>query len=461
MKIQVLGLKNFRSFENAILTFSDYTVLRGPNRAGKTSVMLGLAWALTGANSLTTRDGKNWDHLIRRGAKGGMTTALSIEEFGHIERNRTKSSHKLLLPDLESVAASANQGILLDRLGVHMETLSVVLDPRPFVTREPGAQRDALTRTLRPPEIKVTDLMKKHGVQQILGVEHLTKLVKEFKEGRLRDMNAESRRLEKIQAPRPKWPFPGKEESDMRSAYEVAIAKRDELQALIGKLNEQASRYQEQLTKPGPEFQVLPKEEYQQKVDRLKHSRERVKDLESLKKEVGEKIAEAKKEANKLAGEKTELASRSVEVKAKLEALVDPVERPAADCPILKAHGEKIGNDRTQYQLEDDGLSKRFAEVAKQFQEADKEVRKLEEVETAIGDEMKTLGQQVVDLQREITNHNAQAAAAAAYYEQRQTREAIAGWNRKDQQGDRGGNQRPPHSQRGYLQSGPRLRADP
>ena len=423
MKINGLALKDFRGFEDSILRFSEYTVLRGPNQAGKTTIMLGLSWVLTGANSLTSRDGKNWDHLIRRESTNhGMGVACSIEEFGQIERTRgLKSSHRLLIPDVEATAAASTQPILLDRLGIHPETLSVILDPKPFVTRDVGAQRDALTRTLRPPEIQVTELMKKYKVNAIQGVEHLGNLIKEFKEVQLRALNTEAKRLAGMSVSRPTWPFPGKDETDMRSAYDVALSKREELIGLIAKIEQQGASCAEQLKQADPEFDVLPQEEYKQKVERLAQQRQLVEQLDKKKKNIAGGVAEFATSVDVYAKEKTQIAFDSTRLKHTLESLQAPVECSAPACPVLATHFKKTGEQREKLQQEYDVLQGRFPDVVAFHKDAEEQLATKKTMEAEIGRQLRNAGQQVVGLQRAIEHHDAQAAAAAAYAKTRRS----------------------------------------
>lgn len=428
MKLQALGLKNFRQHENIVLQFSDYTILRGPNMAGKTSIMLGISWALTGANSFTTRDGKNWEHLIRNGSDPRKITAtLSIEDFGHIERSRAAKGHQLLLPDATSVSATKNQSVLYERLGVHPEVLSVVLDPKPFIDRDASAQRDALTKALRPEKIEVTEAMKQHGITNIIGAEHLQAIIKEQKNDVLRALNAEARTLEKQRSDRqrPTWPFKGRTEEAIKRAYEEAVSKKEAAAALCTELRLKLLQVAEKLEADFQVFEILPDQERIQLAKLLDQARKEVTAADQLKNDLGKNITELYEKMKAATALTNELAGYGHGIEVELAGLVDPVECSAPECPVLQSHHMKTLGQKQN-------LSTRKDELEKQFIAASQESTRLNELNTTekanqqkAAATLKKWGASAVDLQQQLTNDETQRELKQVYDTERQSTEEL------------------------------------
>ena len=49
MKVSSIAIENFRSIENASLTFTDFNILIGQNNTGKTNFFEAVNWFYTGA----------------------------------------------------------------------------------------------------------------------------------------------------------------------------------------------------------------------------------------------------------------------------------------------------------------------------------------------------------------------------------------------------------------------------
>lgn len=428
MKLQALGLKNFRQHQDVVIQFSDYTILRGPNMAGKTSIMLGISWALTGANSFTARDGKNWEHLIRNGSDPRkITAALSIEDFGNIERSRATKSHQLLLPNATSVSATKNQSVLYERLGVHPEVLSVVLDPKPFIDRDASAQRDALTKALRPEKIEVTEAMKRHGITKIIGAEHLQAIIKEQKDEVLRALKAEARTLEK-QRPgrqRPTWPFKGRPEEAIKRAYEEAVSKKEGAAALCTELRLKLSQVTARLGEKPRFFDILPREEKRQLEKQLAQARTKVSDITTLKNEIVEKTTKLDEALKKATSRTTELAMYGHGVKVELAGLADPVECSAPECPVLQAHHVRSLDQKQK-------LLTRKAELKKQFIEASQNSTDLNELKVTEEASLKKAaasliksGEAAVDLQRQLKDDETSRELKQVYETERKSSEDL------------------------------------
>lgn len=217
MTIKKLQLQNFRSHANSTVDFApQLTALLGPTGAGKTSVLNAIAYTLAGACQFTSKDGKLAQHLINVTAEDQQfVTTVETDAFTVTKTRKARS-----------VLPSMAQAVILDRLGVSSDVLLALLDATPLLTRSPADQHAILCRLLPPPEIKLGRKATAAGVPPPVGIEHLDKLVKEMKEGKLRDLRREVR---DYRPEAPVWPLEGYTEADIEENFKGVMRERDKL----------------------------------------------------------------------------------------------------------------------------------------------------------------------------------------------------------------------------------------
>jgi DNA repair exonuclease SbcCD ATPase subunit len=228
MIIKTLTLKNFRSHADSVLDFEQVTILLGPTGTGKTSVIDSIAYALVGANQFTAKDGKNAQNLIRLGAENEKITVALLTDKADVTRTRTPKSVSLAVSGSNAATVPQNQAIIFERLGIGADALIALLDAKPLLSRTPADQHAILCRLLPPPEINLSQKLVSAGVPKPMGVEHLDKIIKEWKTEKLRDLNRERKQVEAAMNA-PKWPLEGYTEEDVAANMAAVMRDRDRL----------------------------------------------------------------------------------------------------------------------------------------------------------------------------------------------------------------------------------------
>ena len=111
MRISRLSLKNFRSHAETAFEFDRITILRGPNAAGKTTILHALEWLLTNrVAQVTDEAGRNSDRLMTTGATEFSISAdifepeIGEEDAGRITRNKSRNGMGIIVqaPDFST-----------------------------------------------------------------------------------------------------------------------------------------------------------------------------------------------------------------------------------------------------------------------------------------------------------------------------------------------------------------------
>jgi DNA repair exonuclease SbcCD ATPase subunit len=145
MKINNLELKNFRNHERSFLLFDRVNFIFGKNNQGKSTVKLGLEYALTGKNEYVT-NAASAKEQIRCGTPEAFVEA-ELEEMGTIKRTITPkgtdvelNSNKL--PDREVLKE------IEDIYGISYEPLNCIINGSKFLSMKPNEQKDFLFKLM-------------------------------------------------------------------------------------------------------------------------------------------------------------------------------------------------------------------------------------------------------------------------------------------------------------------------
>ncbi|MDD3654123.1 MAG: AAA family ATPase [Desulfotomaculaceae bacterium] len=143
MKANRIYLQNFRNHRLSDLGLGRVNIFLGRNNAGKSSVLAGLEWALTGCCSWTDRAGRGSGDLIKTGADSAM---VLVDLDGAGQAVRTVNPNGLAFGG--ETTALAAQAKLYERLGTCEEDLRAALNVGAFLSMSPAAQKTYLFSVL-------------------------------------------------------------------------------------------------------------------------------------------------------------------------------------------------------------------------------------------------------------------------------------------------------------------------
>lgn len=425
MYFQGLLLANFRGYADQMLKFGRYNQIRGENGSGKSTVLYGLTWAMLGECRITQKKGRNSDHLIRE----DQPEANVAVQFDGIAVQRSlprKGSGALLLSTSESTKIADNQPRILDAIGANAETVLALLDPTPFLQRSEEEQYSILLRVLRPPKITVSDLLKKWGVPQINGVQHLDELLKRFKDLNLRDANREQKQLSAIPISKPDWPRPGLKEDDITKGYKQACALREKLTGEHGGLAAELKIREADLAAPEMTFELLSPHMVTALEGDITTLRDQLATLAEEQRTVNAKKVELSRQIGEITTAKQEQASRSAVLKGELAGMAVPIECSADACPVIAEYTKRFSETRKK-------AEKELKLAEKKFLEASKEALNLQEEFDAVEAQLKEIHTAEIDLlpkktatERRLSRHEIQSQAKAQYEAQRPNKEQLA-----------------------------------
>ena len=145
MKICNLELRNFRNHEKSFLVFDRVNFIFGKNNQGKSTIKLGLEYALTGENEYVPNPASAKSQ-IRSGATEAFVEA-EVEEMGTIKRTITPkgtavelNSNKL--PDRELLKE------IEDIYNISYEPLNCIINSSKFLSMKADEQKDFLFRLM-------------------------------------------------------------------------------------------------------------------------------------------------------------------------------------------------------------------------------------------------------------------------------------------------------------------------
>jgi hypothetical protein len=338
VKIEAVGLRNFRGYKEVIAPLGPITMVRGENRAGKSTLQYGISWCLTGACSLTAIDGKNWEEPLRRkGSLEATVAACHVADIGsNVERHRVGKAHELFGVEQDNAKPAQVEPLLFKALGVSRETLLLLLDPRPFALRSPKEQRLLLTKLLRPAALRTPKEVKELGQDHIAGAADIQRLIKKWglNGGMLSELGRERRKLEAQQPEKPTWPLSGKTQREFEENYNGLLGKRDEAATQVGAIEQRIATIKEALAKPPPEFLILTGEKLQELLTeqkRLKEELDRAKEILATADTAYTNALLAQQKANTEKQTQMRLIHQAEKVLAE-----KPVECEADACPVLR-----------------------------------------------------------------------------------------------------------------------------
>jgi DNA repair exonuclease SbcCD ATPase subunit len=196
MRIKSQRLSQFKNHASSTIDYGDMTVLVGPAGSGKTSVLDALCLGLGGKNRLTDGRGAGAREQIRRGFNESKIE-LSIENGRpdplSVTRVQTDNRQSLLVPwgtDLKG-----KQALLLEKLGITNDALSVLLDPTLIADRDPEQIKEILLKVVRPTKIDVPKPAAEYGITEISSVPNLNEHLANIKDTAIRDLNRDIREL--------------------------------------------------------------------------------------------------------------------------------------------------------------------------------------------------------------------------------------------------------------------------
>lgn len=158
MQLKQLTLTNYRSHAGIAVELSPRsTLVAGPYGAGKTSLELAIAAALTGRNTLTDKRGGGLGEQARSGTTG-FDIELILEHNGNrYTYQRSKGpKHNLNVIGLNGKPPLTQlDGSRIDALDCRVETALAVMDPRPFLGRTLEEQRTEVSDVIQPSDASV------------------------------------------------------------------------------------------------------------------------------------------------------------------------------------------------------------------------------------------------------------------------------------------------------------------
>jgi DNA repair exonuclease SbcCD ATPase subunit len=145
MKITSISVKDFRSYEQAEIAFSQpLTIIRAPNGSGKTSLQQAVELSLTSRTDGTDPRGAGANAKIRNGAKKAFIEVLLETAKGSIELKTTYGPGKT---GRQQSISDPNFDQYLEK---NKERLSCVLNTRYFTSLKPKEQSDVLAGLVLP-----------------------------------------------------------------------------------------------------------------------------------------------------------------------------------------------------------------------------------------------------------------------------------------------------------------------
>jgi exonuclease SbcC len=142
MRIKKLVLKNFGSHKDTTLTFEDVvSVIIGPNRAGKSTVLQAVEMALTG--ECERYRGRNADQTeIFHGKESRFEIVMETSK-GTVKRGRSTESPYLYWQDASGKIAEV-EALMLRDIGCSKATISALFNTAAFLDMEPAQQREII-----------------------------------------------------------------------------------------------------------------------------------------------------------------------------------------------------------------------------------------------------------------------------------------------------------------------------
>lgn len=426
MTIQQIHLKNFRGFADTQIELGPYTILRGENGAGKSSILMALCWASTGVCRETHLNGSKWERLVSWGAENvGVKVSSDVTTWARSRgHGRGAAAHRLQMAGVDITSVEGVQGILYDRLGASEQILMALFDPLPIMDRDPQTQKVMISRVLKPDPIKVTPLMQKYAIENLASLEQIDKTVKELKEVTLRALNRELKTLQDKEFPKPVWPREGKTAAQLQAGYAQAKATRDELNRTIGGLEQRhqdltaklaTAAFSEPLTDEDAATLREQVAEFTAKIEQAdKQWIEANQALPALDKAVRDASAAMQK-------------NLSDQLKARAALVPKPVECGATECPVLiqfansDAAKTNAEHEATIERLEG-GYKKLDREHKKALKQAEQARAEATELARRLAADKGTLG----SCQVRLTAHDAAATSAQATAELEQVTTALA-----------------------------------
>lgn len=139
MRINRLYLQNFRNHRDTDVSLDTVNIFVGRNNAGKSSLLAGIEWALTGRCAWTDKAGRGAGDLIRSGAKS-VTALVDLAGVGPVVR--TLNPNGFTVKDETGVQAA--QAKLYHELSTDENALRVTLSASAYLTMSPAEQKNFL-----------------------------------------------------------------------------------------------------------------------------------------------------------------------------------------------------------------------------------------------------------------------------------------------------------------------------
>ena len=402
MIIKKIKLKNIRSYENLELEFPrGSTLLSGDIGSGKTSILLGLQFALFGL-----QPGQKGNAILKQG-KDEAYVSLDLEVDGNnlvLERTIKKSKSGGISQDTNIITINGAREEL-STSEMKNRVISILNYPGEFTKKSnllykftvytPQEEMKAIIE--ERPEVRLDTLRHIFGIDRYKRIQENADIflqkIKEsvkMKEVEIREINLLKERLireteEKISLAKEvtnlvveyNLVLKEKEEADEKVAsVQKTIEEKQRLDAEIGKEHVSLQAKQDLMVRMEKEISIMQK----QISEKLDFSPERIKEISSL-------LERHKKNLEELNNKYMLLNSEISVINSKKETVFQIREKIAAldSCPtcqqsVGKEHKDKIGK-RTQYEIED--LNR---ELEGKIQEKQKIIKEIENEKKLVKD---------------------------------------------------------------------------
>jgi len=413
MKISQIHLKNFRGFPNAPIEFGDYTILRGDNGAGKSSILMALAWAATGICRETHLSGAKWERLVSWGADSvGVKVVSDIATWARQRGSgRGMGGHRLQVAGVDSANVDTCQALLYERMGGNEQLLTALLDPLPIMDRDPQQQKVLISRVLKPEPVKITELMRKYSIESLASLEQIDRTVRDLKDVTLRSLNKDLKRLQDSAVERPKWPREGKTAEQLRSGHQQAQQQRDKINRELGAIERRKSDLEAAIAAGKTGGEALSEAAAANLAEAIEKLTATIARNEPLWADAEQKSKGATAERQKA----SEAMQKNLAEQLRVKGLItpEPVECPAKACPVLAAFADSpAAKENAEQQAKLKRLEGAYTKLDKEQKKAIQAEQDAQAAAAALAEGLRAARETLRESTLRLESHRAAATAS-------------------------------------------------